>query len=228
MINARKLWRMTNGQVSDAALVACRLPEEDGKIALFLVDRAGYEYQARPIPMLGGIVRGGGRVARAGPLDSVLSAAAGPASDRVVSPGLAGRLCGDAADGVAGDARPGGICASGSPAAVRRPIAARLWLLCAASLISLAGVELAAASGWPGCIVCRSCRRGWPGRRRARRRSWSSANRAHGGIPINPGSPWARSSPGNWSGRCPGGGSAWTFAPGSVRTWRRCTRTWRS
>jgi alkylation response protein AidB-like acyl-CoA dehydrogenase len=52
VINARKLWT-TNGQVSDAAFVACRLPEQDGKIALFLVDRANYEYQARPIPMLG-------------------------------------------------------------------------------------------------------------------------------------------------------------------------------
>ena len=75
----------------------------------------------------------------------LLPPAAGPATDRMVPPRLAGRLRPGDSVAALGRARPGGVCAPGAPPRVPRPIAARLWLLCASSLISLGGVELAAA-----------------------------------------------------------------------------------
>ena len=63
----------------------------------------------------------------------------------MVPPRLAGRLCGDAVGGDAGALGLAVYVLRGRHQQVRRPIAARLWLLCAASLISLGGVELAAA-----------------------------------------------------------------------------------
>ncbi|HEY1973897.1 MAG TPA: acyl-CoA dehydrogenase [Pseudonocardia sp.] len=52
VINGRKLWT-SNATISDAVLVTCRVPEEEGKLSLFLVEREGYPYQPRPIPCLG-------------------------------------------------------------------------------------------------------------------------------------------------------------------------------
>jgi alkylation response protein AidB-like acyl-CoA dehydrogenase len=51
-IQGQKLWT-TNATLSDAIIVACRVPEEDDAIGTFLVDRAAHEYTIRPIPCLG-------------------------------------------------------------------------------------------------------------------------------------------------------------------------------
>jgi alkylation response protein AidB-like acyl-CoA dehydrogenase len=51
VINGQKLWT-SNATISDAILVACRVPEEGG-ISIFLVDREQYGYDPRPIKCLG-------------------------------------------------------------------------------------------------------------------------------------------------------------------------------
>jgi alkylation response protein AidB-like acyl-CoA dehydrogenase len=51
VINGQKLWT-SNATISDAILVACRVPEEGG-ISIFLVDRRQYRYDPRPIKCLG-------------------------------------------------------------------------------------------------------------------------------------------------------------------------------
>ena len=111
---------------------------------------------------------------------------------------------------------------------VRRPIAARLWLLCAASLISLGGVELAAALwlAWlhrlpvlptrlaeppPGeasiVVIGESSARGYP------YQPWLSV----GQIVA-----WQLEK------ALPGRRFRVDVRAGWARTWRRCTRAWRS
>jgi alkylation response protein AidB-like acyl-CoA dehydrogenase len=51
VINGQKLWT-SNATISDAILVACRVPEEGGT-SIFLVDRRDYGYDPRPIKCLG-------------------------------------------------------------------------------------------------------------------------------------------------------------------------------
>jgi alkylation response protein AidB-like acyl-CoA dehydrogenase len=51
VINGQKLWT-SNATISDAILVACRVPG-DGGISIFLVDREQYGYDPRPIKCLG-------------------------------------------------------------------------------------------------------------------------------------------------------------------------------
>jgi acyl-CoA dehydrogenase len=52
IINGQKLWT-SNATISEAILVACRVPEEDDQLSLFLVERDEYAYEPRPIKCLG-------------------------------------------------------------------------------------------------------------------------------------------------------------------------------
>jgi alkylation response protein AidB-like acyl-CoA dehydrogenase len=52
IINGSKLWT-SNATISDAVLVTCQVPEEEGALSLFLVERDTYRYQPKPIPCLG-------------------------------------------------------------------------------------------------------------------------------------------------------------------------------
>jgi alkylation response protein AidB-like acyl-CoA dehydrogenase len=52
VINGQKLWT-SNATISDAILVACRLPEEGNNISIFIVTRDDYAYDPRPISCLG-------------------------------------------------------------------------------------------------------------------------------------------------------------------------------
>jgi acyl-CoA dehydrogenase len=52
LINGQKLWT-SNATISEAILVTCRVPEEDGALSLFLVERDAYPYDPRPIKCLG-------------------------------------------------------------------------------------------------------------------------------------------------------------------------------
>ena len=52
VINGQKLWT-SNATISDAILVAARIPEEDGATGAFIVDRRTYSYEPRDVACLG-------------------------------------------------------------------------------------------------------------------------------------------------------------------------------
>ena len=173
--------------------------------------------------------RGGGGVVGAGALDSVLPAAAGPASDRMVPPRLARRLRRDAVDGFAGGARPGGVCAPGASSA---GAAADRGAALAALRVEpdqpggrrAGGRRLAGLAASPA----------GPADASGRAAAGRDVDRGHRRI-ERPGVSLSTVALGRPDRRlATGEGAARAAVPrgrprrGGRRTWRRCTRTWRS